>query len=361
MAYIPDSHLPNLDKHKYQTTGYSHFDNVLSKIIWEPLVSLFPNSLAPNLITFIGLIFMIASYLLMVPFDSTYTIQPPGYILCIAAFCQFMYQTLDACDGKQARKIGLASPLGMLMDHGCDSLSCTIIALSLIQGLTLGLTTEVLVIYTSLHTGFFMAHWEEYHTHYHRTHMFNWGVTEGQWTNIILMLITALYGSQLWNVLIYGFPLKVILIYGNAAWGLTLIILMIQNTFNTSKGIQPYLRLIPMIMLDVSLYFWFYNPLTLKYGPLIFLVHGLAFSELNSKLIICSSSIMKFGWFHLNIFIELLFLLEDAYLKVLPSEVTLFILCLYLIVSYCSFVLNVIGQLSNYLKIPVFSVNKKSQ
>jgi len=29
---------------------------------------------------------------------------------------------LDNADGKQARKIGAASPLGMLFDHGCDSL-----------------------------------------------------------------------------------------------------------------------------------------------------------------------------------------------------------------------------------------------
>lgn len=37
---------------------------------------------------------------------------------------------MDNCDGKQARKIGAATPLGMLFDHGCDALSTGIIALS---------------------------------------------------------------------------------------------------------------------------------------------------------------------------------------------------------------------------------------
>ena len=32
----------------------------------------------------------------------------------------FLYQTLDGCDGKQARRTGTSSPLGEFFDHGCD-------------------------------------------------------------------------------------------------------------------------------------------------------------------------------------------------------------------------------------------------
>ena len=35
----------------------------------------------------------------------------------------FLYQTLDAIDGKQARRTGSSNALGELFDHGCDSLS----------------------------------------------------------------------------------------------------------------------------------------------------------------------------------------------------------------------------------------------
>jgi hypothetical protein len=34
-----------------------------------------------------------------------------------------VYQTLDAIDGKQARRTGTSSPMGELFDHGCDSVS----------------------------------------------------------------------------------------------------------------------------------------------------------------------------------------------------------------------------------------------
>jgi len=35
----------------------------------------------------------------------------------------FIYQSLDAIDGKQARRTKTSSPLGELFDHGCDSVS----------------------------------------------------------------------------------------------------------------------------------------------------------------------------------------------------------------------------------------------
>lgn len=44
-----------------------------------------------------------------------------AYLLCAVGL--FVYQSLDAIDGKQARRTNNSSPLGELFDHGCDSLS----------------------------------------------------------------------------------------------------------------------------------------------------------------------------------------------------------------------------------------------
>ena len=41
----------------------------------------------------------------------------------MCGFGLFVYQSLDAIDGKQARRTGSSSPLGELFDHGCDSIS----------------------------------------------------------------------------------------------------------------------------------------------------------------------------------------------------------------------------------------------
>jgi len=37
---------------------------------------------------------------------------------------------LDNCDGKQARATGTSSPLGMLFDHGCDSVVTWMLGMS---------------------------------------------------------------------------------------------------------------------------------------------------------------------------------------------------------------------------------------
>lgn len=44
-----------------------------------------------------------------------------AYIACACGL--FIYQSLDAIDGKQARRTNSSTPLGELFDHGCDSLS----------------------------------------------------------------------------------------------------------------------------------------------------------------------------------------------------------------------------------------------
>lgn len=49
--------------------------------------------------------------------------QAPRWAFFLCGVGLFAYQSLDAIDGKQARRTGTSSPLGELFDHGCDSIS----------------------------------------------------------------------------------------------------------------------------------------------------------------------------------------------------------------------------------------------
>ena len=53
----------------------------------------------------------------------------PSYLLVWLSVSLFVYQTLDAIDGKHARKINMCSPLGEVFDHGCDALSTVVVNL----------------------------------------------------------------------------------------------------------------------------------------------------------------------------------------------------------------------------------------
>lgn len=49
-----------------------------------------------------------------------------------------MTEVLDNSDGKQARKIGASSPLGLMMDHGCDILNTGILTITMTKMLRIG-------------------------------------------------------------------------------------------------------------------------------------------------------------------------------------------------------------------------------
>ena len=104
----------------------------------------------------------------------------PGWVNVVCGLTLFLYQTLDAVDGKQARRTKSSSALGQLFDHGCDAMSTFIGALSLCvcqqTGAARGLTFVTFACFA-----FFIAQWNEYYTHVLSTNVAGvFGVTEAQ-------------------------------------------------------------------------------------------------------------------------------------------------------------------------------------
>lgn len=69
----------------------------------------------------------------MLYYDFSMTQELPRWVFLWSAISIFIYQTLDAVDGKQARRTKASSPLGQLFDHGCDSFSLTFFLLAAAQ------------------------------------------------------------------------------------------------------------------------------------------------------------------------------------------------------------------------------------
>ncbi|EGR33317.1 hypothetical protein IMG5_056150 [Ichthyophthirius multifiliis] len=132
MAYIDQDGLKELENYKYFGGEYSWLDKKMNPF-WLWCSELLPKTLAPNTVTFIGFAFVVSQYVVMLVYDVTLTRELPSWVFLWAAFCSFIYQTLDAVDGKQARRTGTSSPLGQLFDHGCDSFSVTFFLLGVAQ------------------------------------------------------------------------------------------------------------------------------------------------------------------------------------------------------------------------------------
>jgi ethanolaminephosphotransferase len=74
----------------------------------------------------------------------------PGWMYLFSVFMAFMYQTLDAVDGKQARRTGSSSPLGQLFDHGVDAACVSFGIVMYLQVIRSGTTMGFYMLYISL-------------------------------------------------------------------------------------------------------------------------------------------------------------------------------------------------------------------
>ena len=86
----------------------------------------------------VGLMVNIVTTLVLVFYCPTATEMAPWWTTFSAALGLFIYQTLDAIDGKQARRTKTSSPLGELFDHGCDSLSTVFVSIASCCAVRLG-------------------------------------------------------------------------------------------------------------------------------------------------------------------------------------------------------------------------------
>ncbi|CAJ1052056.1 choline/ethanolaminephosphotransferase 1b isoform X2 [Xyrichtys novacula] len=216
--------LKRLEEHRYSSAGRSLLEPLMQRY-WEWLVGRVPSWIAPNLITIIGLATNVFTTLVLVYYCPTATEQAPlwAYLLCAVGL--FIYQSLDAIDGKQARRTNSSSPLGELFDHGCDSLStgqCFPLCLSVILKLVLKPPLSVSAVFVVLGTSiavqmgtnpdwmffccfagmfmFYCAHWQTYVSGTLRFGIID--VTEVQIFIIIMYLLAAVGGSAFWQSLI---------------------------------------------------------------------------------------------------------------------------------------------------------------
>ncbi|XP_011164695.1 cholinephosphotransferase 1 isoform X6 [Solenopsis invicta] len=188
--------LKRLSEHKYSCTSNSLLDGLLQPW-WDWLVSKVPLWLAPNLITVLGLIVNIVTTLILVYYSPDARIEPPRWACFLCALGLFIYQSLDAIDGKQARRTGTSTPLGELFDHGCDSISTVFVALSACIAVQLGYypTWMFFQCFCAM-TLFYCAHWQTYVSGSLRFGKVD--VTEAQFTIIAIHLISAIFGPQIW-------------------------------------------------------------------------------------------------------------------------------------------------------------------
>lgn len=122
--FIPKKACLNLRNYSYKgvTNSLSY------EFIWSPLCNFLnkftPEYIAPNLISFMGYLCCVGAHCLVMAQTDNLSIKDsaPSWPFFLAALLVLLYQIFDNLDGKQARKTSSSSALGMLFDHGTDSM-----------------------------------------------------------------------------------------------------------------------------------------------------------------------------------------------------------------------------------------------
>lgn len=205
--FIPPNKLENLKLYKYSSEDHSLVSKYVLKKWWNSFVTIFPLNMAPNVITLLGLFFIIANLACVFYYDPYLDSPAPRWCYFFYAFGLFMYQTFDGCDGCHARRTGQLGPLGELFDHSIDAINTTLGSIIFSSVLQYGYGWKLVASQLACVCNFYVSTWEEYHTHTLYLSEFS-GPVEGILILCALYVFTGLKGPHFWTTPLFDVDLS---------------------------------------------------------------------------------------------------------------------------------------------------------
>ncbi|KAJ5555657.1 hypothetical protein N7535_008091 [Penicillium sp. DV-2018c] len=195
---LSDDALLPLKSYKYSAVDKSFISRYVLKHYWNAFVEVVPMWMAPNMVTLLGFMWIVANIFIIEFFVEDLVGPGPAWVYFSFALGMWMYSTLDNVDGKQARRTGTSSGLGELFDHGIDSLNCTLA--SLLETAAMGFGSSELGAWTAIVPclAMYFSTWETFHTHTLYLGYFN-GPTEGLLIAIGIMVASGIWGPGIWS------------------------------------------------------------------------------------------------------------------------------------------------------------------
>ena len=389
--YLTTEGLENIKNHKYVAGAYSKTD-LLMENYWKWWVNFLPMSMAPNTVTLLGFLILLVSYILMALSDMSMTSYPPAWTWFLTAFGMFAFQTLDAVDGKQARRTDSSSPLGQLFDHGLDGISLSTWCLTFVSLFGCGLSIEGVWCMLWTWTPLFSLHLLEYYTGVFEYNIGGVDGTLGVLIGVMFSLFPSIFGRDFYswklremipfkyisnlfdlvgisNIFTRDLIMRDIGILFVVYIGVIFSILIVYHLVSSQKGLKMKMtvtfQLIQQMLCYVVLYSFdtkiefIRNNIVLCYFMVIFM-----YNILQTKLVICLMSKSKFYPLHLEYIVFLIyFYFQFKYDGSYESERNLkygfFVSFTILLFLYLRLFQSCISQLTEYLGIEWFSIKKK--
>jgi len=369
--YVTTQGLVNL-KANYKYTGADK--SIVAAYLqpwWNMAVTWLPLWMAPNLVTLWGFAFIIISYLLSAYYSPYLQGNAPTIIYLFHAFAVFAYQTLDALDGKQARRTKTSSPLGELFDHGCDAVTTTLMAITCLSSMQIGAGWYSYFLILVSNVVFFFAQWEQYNVGTLTLGYIN--VTEAQFAVMGVHLTSAFMGPQFWNsaVPIIGVTWNTLIPLSQLATiGYTIFNNVVDvGSVITQKKLEPisvYTQLLPTLTCAVLTSLWALgspSQVLLSHPQGFFLMIGFMFPNLVGRIVFARMTGSPFTWQQSLVIPIAIGFVHSVILRetILSDGVMAWILALVYMGAYLHWALSIIDVLCEALGIECLTIphNKK--
>ncbi|XP_062396926.1 choline/ethanolaminephosphotransferase 1-like [Sardina pilchardus] len=372
MLDLPAGHLSRpqlkrLEDHRYSSAGRSLLEPSMQPY-WEGLVARVPTWIAPNLITIVGLATNILTTLVLVYYCPTASEQAPTWVYFACAVGLFIYQSLDAIDGKQARRTNSSTPLGELFDHGCDSLSTVFVVLGTCIAVQLG--THPGWMFFCCFAGMFMfycAHWQTYVSGTLRFGIID--VTEVQIFIIVMYLLGAVGGTAFWQfpLPVVQMPVKIIpaiLTVLGAIFSCTNYFRVIfgggvgknGSTIAGTSVLSPGFHIGTVITLASLIFFKSSGQLFQTHPCLFILAFGFVSAKITNKLVVAHMTKSEMRLYDLAFLGPVLLCLNQCVMRVVDQYAMLWITILLSAVDLVRYCVSVCNQIATHLNICVFRI-----
>jgi len=196
--------------------NYNYHGEDHSKIVkyyqpfWNKLATFIPDHVSPNVVTLIGYAIALTGCISVV-----YYSQSNPWVFALYGVLLFAYQTFDALDGLQGRKVGMyTNATTEVFDHGCDSNVLIMTTVASIYALGIVGTWQSAALLLGTITAFLLLTWENTTT---KVMIFRSGVlnpTDSLASTQLFFLATAFFPG-LWTTPLH----KVLFLSGSIGHG----------------------------------------------------------------------------------------------------------------------------------------------
>lgn len=376
--YLSKSHLDGFDKYKYSCIDTSPLSKYVMHPFWNQLVKVCPLWFPANLLTLTGWMLSLLMFLLLSYYDPNFISisaigqSVPRWVWLAGAFTIFCAHQLDGIDGKQARRTNSGSPLGELLDHGCDSLIVSFMALGIFSCFGVSESTaspmELYFVFVIVLYAFYFSHWEKYTT---SIMYLPWAYDISQIFLASTFFITYLNGPEFWRMqlteemsLVECLKATLYVLAPGLCVPMSIYNQYVARRDRSYQCVSFLEGLVPMFSLSsvtlVYFSFGYFSHSNLIYTNLRWFcfAYGIIYANLNCRLIVAQMTATKCDRFN-TLALPIFPMIICSQLQLVHEDLMLYGYVIFLSFGQLHYGINVVRQLCGHLNIYAFKVGKR--